>query len=562
MEPQEIIPTEIITTTTEIMTNEISHVSENAVLEEEETKKPDEPVDRNDQPKVKKTLKKKKAVSDNDKQPVVPRVVTYYRIDISDIPSYINAFNKFMVLHPEFFKTNVSKKLIRNNNNIYQVFEAPVYFKDAIHEIKGFVESSYDSVNDKFSMSVSIKTSSKASVVNKCYINQVETYILDQAKNGDRVELYYHKILGDTVIKQCFYNQPYVQWCQDVEVLKAEFFMPGKDALLAVIDSKKDIDKCNSINTSWNNLVLQGRVGSGKSSMIYRTAMILKMSIVSVDISLFLNKKRELYALLYGQEFSLPGGIPTAPKEAALTNCVIALEEFDNAIDKLVDIENIFKYKTIIQKEYLKSKNDELREQTANFRQPSDDAEVDAAIKAGKEAPAPAADNYEDFMANMLLEDGIDTKNNKIDRMKMQLLSDRSQDNSINSINHALTEIIKSMDDDNKSNILRKSDLLELFSPAAPVKGRIIIGTTNHLCKMKKIMPALFRAGRLTAVEFPYLDWQSLNELTQYYLQNQMTVEPFVITIPTSEIVEMAVKYKLGNGVFSDFEAELQKLCS
>jgi hypothetical protein len=390
----------------------------------------------------------------------------------------------------------------------------------------------------------------------------VEEYILDQAKNGDRVELYYYKILGDTVIKQCFYNQPYVQWCQDIDVLKAEFFMPGKDALLAVIESKKDIDKCNSINTSWNNLVLQGRVGSGKSSMIYRTAMILKMSIVSVDISLFLNKKKELYSLLYGQEFNLPGGLATAPKEAALTNCVIALEEFDNAIDKLVDIENIFKYKTIIQKEYLKSKNDELREQTANFNQPSDDADADAAIKSGKEVAVAPADNYDDFMANMLLEDGIDTKNNKIDKLKMQLLSDRSQDNSINSINHALTEIIKSMDDDNKSNILRKSDLLELFSPAAPVKGRIIIGTTNHLSKMKKIMPALFRAGRLTAVEFPYLDWKSLNELTEYYLQNKMTIEPFVINIPTSEVVEMAVKYKLGNQPFTDFEAELLKLCT
>jgi hypothetical protein len=560
METVEIAPIEknsepeIIVHGTVTVGNEILKVEDFVEIIESLPVQPVEP------PKVKKTLKKKKIVIEGeDKTPAVPRVVTYYKIDISDIPSYINAFNKFMVLHPEFFKTNVSKKLIRNNNNIYQVFDAPVYFKDAIHEIKGFIESSYE--NDKFSMSVSIKTYSRASVVNKCYISQVEEYILDQAKNGDRVELYYYKILGDTVIKQCFYNQPYVQWCQDIDVLKAEFFMPGKDALLAVIESKKDIDKCNSINTSWNNLVLQGRVGSGKSSMIYRTAMILKMSIVSVDISLFLNKKKELYSLLYGQEFNLPGGLATAPKEAALTNCVIALEEFDNAIDKLVDIENIFKYKTIIQKEYLKSKNDELKEQTANFKQPSDDAETDAAIKAGKEVVVPQADNYEDFMTNMLLEDGIDTKNNKVDKMKMQLLSDRSQDNNINSINHALTEIIKSMDDDNKSNILRKSDLLELFSPAAPVKGRIIIGTTNHLSKMKKIMPALFRAGRLTAVEFPYLDWQSLNELTEYYLQNRMTVDQFTITIPTSEIVEMAVKYKLGNGAFADFEKELKALC-
>lgn len=548
----EITPTEIILPVTEIIPEpEVIVVSNdivNDIIKEETIK-------------VKKTLKKKKPLNNEDKQSIIPRVVTYYKIDISDIPSYINSFNKFMTLHPEFFKTNVSKKLIRNNNNIYQVFESPVYFKDTIHEIKGFIESSYDNTTSKFNMSVSIKTSSKASVVNKCYINQVDAYILDQAKNGDRVELFYHKILGSTVIKQCFYSQPYVQWVHDVEVLKAEFFMPGKNALLAVIDSKKDSEKCNSINTSWNNLVLQGRVGSGKSSMIYRTAMILKMSIVSVDISLFLNKKKELYSLLYGQEFNLPGSLPTVPKESALTNCVIALEEFDNAIDKLIDIENIFKYKTIIQKEYLKAKNDELKEQTAMFIQPSDDAETDAAIKMCKEVEVPKADNYEDFMANILLEDGIDTKNNKIDKMKMKLLSDRSQDNSINSINHALTEIIKSMDDDNKSNILRKSDLLELFSPAAPVKGRIIIGTTNHLSKMKKIMPALFRAGRLTAVEFPYLDWQSLNELTEYYLQNKMTMDPFTITIPTSEIVELAVKYKLGNIAFSDFEFELCALC-
>ena len=528
--------------------------------------------------KVKKTLKKKAspANSKSSKLPKtfkkgvehVARNINYYKIDISGIPSYINTVQKFMQLHPEFFRTNVNKKMIYiHDNSIYHVYSDPVIFKDIIHNTKGFIQTSFSPENKEFTMILNIKTIQKSTSVHNCYIKQIEAYVLDQSKNGDRVELHYNKILSDNMVKHCFYTQSFGQWEQDVKILKDEFFLPGKDRLLSIINSKTNTERIGNTTNSWNNLILSGPYGSGKSSFIYRVSMMLKLNIVSIDLSLFLNKKKELYALMYGQEFCLPN---STVKEPALNNCIIALEELDTAIEKLIDIENIFKYKDILKKDYLRTKNKELKEQAMAFAQKSDDHEIDEEIKNDlKNISKPVkvmAENYEDFLQQEMLQDGIDLKSGRIGKDKMDIFSKRSHDNELNSINLELDNIIKAMDTDNKSNILRMSDLLELFSPSSPVKGRIIIGTTNHLAKMKKTIPPLFRAGRLTNIEFSYLDWKSLNQLAQYYFGKTMTVNKFVVNIPTSEVVEMAVKFSLGDeedkeANFDTFEQELLERC-
>jgi hypothetical protein len=116
------------------------------------------------------------------------------------------------------------------------------------------------------------------------------------------------------------------------------------------------------------------------------------------------------------------------------------------------------------------------------------------------------------------------------------------------------------MDNDNRSQIIRLADLLELFQGPVPI-ARQIIATTNHFNKIKASLPALFRAGRLTDIEFKYLNWATLNKLTMYYLKNEMTLPEFQITIATSQIVELAIKYKLTNKPFSEFENELLVAC-
>lgn len=698
--------------------------------------------------------------------------IKYYEIDITDIPSAVFSVNKFMTLHPEFFKTNVSKKMIYINDTVYNIYKDPVHFKDKIHNVNGYITT----LNNQ--MIIHIKYIHKTEV---SYVKQIESYVSNHSKHGNSVELYYNKILSDCIVKYVFYNQPTFQWVKDVETLQKEFFSPERDKMLAIINNKTGSELIGNTTSSWNNIILHGPYGSGKclaldtpvlmydgsikkvqdiskndivmgddstprkvlsytqgkdemfeirqgddsytvnkahilslvnidneyidisvekylllsdddkeklfgyktgvefeekkldldpyilgtsldnkkipkdykinsrenrlkllaglidkcngyeimqkntelaedivflckslgfktevskvlyaeeihnriiikqhtlrepitvtskgnggyygfelngnhrfvlgnfivthnSSFIYRTAMTLKLSILSVDLSLYLNKKKELYSMFHNQEFALPGG--EAGNQPAMTNCVIVLEEFDSSVEKLLDIENIFKYKNILTRNYLDLKNKEIKEKAASFTFKDDNDEITPITKKPL--------TYEEQMEQDMLADGFDIKNNKVmDSSRMSVLGMRSHDNEMHSISAELNNIIKEMDTDNKSNILRLSDLLELFQSPIPVKNRLIIATTNNFNKIKTCLPALFRAGRMTAVEFNYLDWASLNQLTQYYFNKDMT-EQFQIKIPTSQVIELAIKYVLCKKDFALFETELKSLC-
>jgi hypothetical protein len=467
----------------------------------------------------------------------------FYKIDISDVNNTIDIFHRFINLHPEFFKTNINKKFIIHNNKLLTLFTEKVYFKDTIHKINGFITTDYD--DNYYKMIINIKFNSKKC---ECYIKQVEDYVNHRTKHGDVIELNYNKILNETIIKHCYYKESVEQWKKDVITLQEQFFLPNKDHLLSVINSKIEDKGIGSASNSWNNLILTGLKGSGKSSFIYRVSMTLKLSIISIDISLFLNKKKDLYSLFHGQEFCLPN---SNVKHPAIKNSIIVLEEFDNAMNKLLDIENIFNYKDDIKRKYLTYKTDEIKSKTVNF---SDYKNVDEEnLKENVKA-----EDYEEYLNKLMMQDGIDIKNNKVDRRKNGVMLQVDHENQINEINMELNKIIKDMDEDNRSDILRLYDLLELFQSPIPIKDRIIMATTNHFDKMSSCLPALFRSGRLTRVEFTYLDWPSLNLLTEYYFKRSMTYEPFKIIIPTSQIIELAVKYIFSKNPFSDFEQELK----
>jgi hypothetical protein len=103
-------------------------------------------------------------------------------------------------------------------------------------------------------------------------------------------------------------------------------------------------------------------------------------------------------------------------------------------------------------------------------------------------------------------------------------------------------------------------DLLEILQGPVPLEGSIIIATTNKYEEIKDICPALFRPGRLTPVEFGYLDWASLQEMSRHYFGKDLTFGPIdEITICSSEIVEiaMAASFK-GEKGFAHFESALR----
>lgn len=718
----------------------------------------------------------------------------FYSIDITDIPSAIENIYAFMSIHPEFFRTNVNKRLIYVNNSIYSVYNDPVHFNDPLHKVSGYISTEYN--DGIYKMIINLKNNRSK----QDYILQIDQYVRDIAKNGHTVTLYYHKILSDVIIKHCYYTAPHIQWIKDVETLKQEFFSYNKDYLLSIMENKINHGGVSSMVNSWNNMILIGKPGTGKchgidteilmydgtikkvqdikvgdqlmgddstprnvlelcrgrenmykviqgndiytvneshilslynistkqyinisvseyinlplenqlkclgyrrgfekntsgienlyikllgneipyefktasindrrlvlsalvnlqgciieknqyvidcthlnkkdvlflirsiganlhvennkvlfranlstirrlenvceeethevimikpldvqdyygftldgnnqyllgnfvvthnSSYIHRISLMLKMPILSVDISQYLNRKKELYAMFYGQNFHLPNSVKNSPKESSIDNAIIVLEEFDHAMEKLLDIENIFKYKDIIKRNYLDGKNQHIKKRAmdASHNQVevfnvNENETIDELIKVNK------VDNYADYVKNLLKKDGIDIENNSVSKKaKDEIINFRDHENELNMINAELNKLLSSMDDDNRSNILRLSDMLELFQGPVPVKDRIIIATTNNFDKIKNSMPALFRSGRMSVVNFEYLDWISLNKLTMYYFKQEMNSNPFEITIPTSQIVELAVKYVLMND-FDGFKKELGNLCN
>jgi hypothetical protein len=481
---------------------------------------------------------------------------TYYVIELVDAITSISAINKFMTIHPGFFKSNINKKIVHfNEGQVYFVYTEPLYFRDTIHHVNGFITT--DLQNNLFSMKVNINKTNRSK---ECYIKQIENYVNYQTKYGNNVELNYYKILSETIIKHCYYNEAIEQWTKDAILVQNEFFSPHKKYLFSIINDKTKNNGVGNTANSWNNLILYGKAGTGKSSCIYRISMLLKLSIISVDLSLYFNKKKELYALFHSQEFSLPN---TTTKESAIPNAIIVLEEFDYAIDKLLDIENIFKYKDLIKREYLTMKNKEIKSRTTvlldeySIKTTSRKNEQLAPLQGILQEDTP--DDYDTFVERELLNDGI-TNKGIFDRASQTVLKKRDFDNELSGINAELNTIIKNMDEDNKSNILRLSDLLELFQGPVPVKNRIIIATTNNFDKIKTALPMLFRAGRLSPIQFDYLDWESLNELCYYYFQSHLTCDPMPITISTSQIIEVAIKNILTKKTFAEFQKELLDL--
>jgi hypothetical protein len=484
---------------------------------------------------------------------------SFYKIEIVNVASSISSINKFMTLHPEIFKTNINKKIVYLvDSNVYSIYTEPMLFRDTIHKVSGFITSSM--IEDKIIMTVHINKNNRNK---ECYIKQIENYVNHQTKYGNNVELYYYKILSENIVKHCFYNEPVEQWQKDIVILQNEFFSAHKDYLFSIINSKAKNSGIGNTSSSWNNLILYGAPGTGKSSFIYRIAMMLKLSILSVDLSLYLNKKKELYSMFHGQEFSLPS---SSAKENAIGNAIIVLEEFDHAIDKLLDIENIFKYKDVIKREYLNMKNEEIKSRTSELLDTHIDKKTlekeENMIKERLAAISSGTDmDYEAFVKMEQLKDGFDMENNVVyDKARQNVLKKRDFDNEICSINAELDNIIRSMDEDNKSNILRLSDMLELFGGPVPIKNRIIVATTNNFEKIREAFPPLFRAGRMTPVNFDYLDWESLNNLCMYYFQKTMVGEPRPITIPTSQVIELAIKHVLTKKTFEEFERELMAL--
>ena len=489
--------------------------------------------------------------------------VEYRKITIDNVFSVIDSFHKYMKLHPDFFYTGSTDKIIldENGKNL-DIYSGKVFFKDILHNISGYFITTYtvestekgNIINHKIDLYCEITDN----LSRQCYISQVVNYVKHQFSHGDYINLNYFKILANNVIEYAFYENNIDKWKDDVKTLRKEFFSHHKDYLFKIMDNKHS--DSSLFDSSWNNLILHGPPGTGKSSFVNRIAITLKMDIISVDLSLYMDKKKELFAMFHRQQFTLPNN----NNPVNINNkYIIILDEFDTCLNKLMDLEKIYEYRKVITDNHFNIKNDFIDNKVKNITQVKKMRGGNINRMDGEN------ENDNDAMVNMygdMLGGGVDMKSvamaemndtqlpyeyggSGIDQTDDEKLdadnrkNNRKFNEAIANVSNEIGFVIKTLNDENKSDILRLHDLLELFQGPVTVRDRMIVATTNHYDKIKNILPALFRSGRLTPLKFDYLDWESFCELCEYYY-GVIPDKKFDITIPTSQIIEMTQKHK------------------
>lgn len=105
-------------------------------------------------------------------------------------------------------------------------------------------------------------------------------------------------------------------------------------------------------------------------------------------------------------------------------------------------------------------------------------------------------------------------------------------------------------------------DLLEIFQGPVPFESMIMLASTNKYEDIKELCPELFRPGRMTPIYFGYIDKKTLQEISLYFFKQKLPFRiPQEITIPTSEIIELALKaQQMKANDFDYFSKQIKEL--
>ncbi len=493
----------------------------------------------------------------NDDDFIQPTLVNenqdeYIVIDISNIPKYIMSMYKYISLKQSYFDTNVdSKYIIYIEDAMIPLYNNKLHFNDENYEVFGFITTKYSLTMVKeqkvhnYTMLIHIDKKSKALENNNSidYIKFIMKYLDDDLKYGSRIQLYYYKILHDKLIKTTYYDADVETWEKDVKLLRESFFSEHNETLFNVIDNK--IRGTNIVEAqAWNNLLLHSKQGGlGKSSVIYRSAIMLKKNVLSIDIAQFINKKNDLYSIFHFQKFKLPIGGETVYD---IDNYIIVLEEFDHAIEKLYHIDKFNKIKYELKKKRMRCQQQGIENATRDLLKAS---EVNTEIIENSGSTM-------DPMQKLI--------NSEIGHPRSYPKSNKQQyTNNITMINNDIQDILNENSNTINQNIVYLGDLLELFQGPIHIVDRIIIATTNNIEIIRNALPMLIRPGRLTPIKFDYLNWDIFSKLVSYYIAEMPEIEPFEITVPTSQIVELAIKHKNANDENTNaFIEEMRELCA
>lgn len=243
----------------------------------------------------------------------------------------------------------------------------------------------------------------------------------------------------------------------------------------------------NAGQAPYGNFLLHGPPGTGKSTLVYRLGMALSRHVVSVDLSCM--NKIEAYESIRTPKIM---GV-----RCNVSHCIILLEEFDIAIDKLT--------KKSVQSPMTRKRNDGASQMacTCEFLGVDDELCISCFARKKEEQEKEESEEVQ-----------------KMNRNKFTI-----------------------------------EDLLELLQGPIPNTQSLIFATTNKYHEIKTKCPALFRPGRLTPVHFDHLNAKSFDDLCLYHFGKTMDAKvpdqetpdqesPRVIPHSTASIISMVMKAK------------------
>lgn len=339
----------------------------------------------------------------------------------------------------------------------------------------------------------------------KKLIDNIIKHVEDHEKS--EIELNYIKVMqcrNDRNHVVSIYKGP----CRDMEVKEKlyidTFFHQETDRLWSLI--KMIHTNPAFFNTNGQgarlNLLLHGPSGSGKSSFIYRIAMCLERHIISLDLREFTNKS-EVYQII-----QCPN-IPKIRQKCSYKNCILMFEEFDISI---LELHKRSQQQNSVIQQWWKQVN------TAN-----------------------------ELLGKTRFLNSVQTDNKKTPDTKDKNSEEQEEDDAISS----------------KDFTIR--DLLEIFQGPIPFDQMILFATTNKYDEIKQLCPELFRPGRLTPVFFGYITRKVLQDISKHFFGRKLdSYLPSTMTIPTSQIIDLAMESKIQKGKQSDhfeyFQTNLNKL--
>ncbi|MHA2066233.1 MAG: AAA family ATPase [Candidatus Thorarchaeota archaeon] len=388
-----------------------------------------------------------------------------------------------------------------------------VDFNDTLYRVKGYMQIGYDSKKDgdkekerlRF-IQIHIEVSCSKTPLQ--YFRCLQDYRREQEEKRTDMQVYGVKLISNrhgeiyNIVSTIFNGE------KDSEKKRYQqnmmtYFSPIRDLVWeSVAEVHYHPEHYTEVGQiPGKNILLYGPPGTGKSTLARRIAVSLGRHLISMNMIDYLDRKKKLHSIMARPYFNNTCYKPT--------QVVLLLEEFDNVVryleeqDVKPDWSHLY---TMHNPLYLATqKKEEKEKKTKSFKgtldgpEEKDDEETGSGgAKKEKEKKFSVGESYK----------------------------------------------------------LHLNDLLEIFQGPNPVPGLIIVATTNHFPYIKKTLPALVREGRLTPIHADYLDWDSFCELVQFYFKSQTTLHEIQIKMPTSAIIEMAMKYRLKKGGLALFESE------